>query len=89
MRVGILKKILNGNGIFDKIALGNAIRTPLPLQDPFYMASLSGSRHHRHLIKSLFYKSVPYVLPTLHLIDLLLSLLFFPLVIDLPDFKAE
>ena len=32
MRVGILKKILNGNGIFHKIALGNGIRPPL--QDP-------------------------------------------------------
>ena len=30
--MGILKKILNGNGIFHKIALGNGIRTPL--QDP-------------------------------------------------------
>ena len=43
------------------------------------MALLSGARHHRHtLIKSLFYKSVPYILSTLHLIDLLLSLFLFP-----------
>ena len=53
------------------------------------MASLSGTRHHGHLIKSLFYKSVPYVLSALHLIDLLLSLLLFPLIIGLLDFKAE
>ena len=62
---------------------------PPPLQDPPYMASLSGSRHHGYLIKSLFYKSVPYVSPTLHLTDLLVSLLLFPLVIGLLDFKAE
>ena len=54
------------------------------------MALLSGTRHNGHtLIKSLFYKSVPYVLSTLHLIDLRLSLLLFPLVIGVLHFKAE
>ena len=44
-----------------------------------YGLTLSGARQHRHtLIKSLFYKSVPYFLSTLHLMDLLLSLFLFP-----------
>ena len=56
------------------------------------MALLSGARQHRYtLTKSLLYKSVPYILSTLHLIDLLLSLFLFPpggLPIGLLYFKA-
>ena len=56
------------------------------------MALLSGARHHRYTFtKSLSYKSVPYVLSTLHLIDLLLSLIFVSsdcLPIGLLYFKA-
>ena len=54
------------------------------LLTPFLLYGLlSGTRHHRFtLIKFLFYKSVLYALPTLHHMDLLLSLFLFPPVVS-------